>query len=244
MENTIKIGGVECAYKVTYGDFGLIMYDYNQYYTTAINIFYNLNGFKFDVDNEDHHIAIPHIFFFNALWTCLDKTGRWLSRRPYRSLRAMIKKINMEEHEEIVVFLGVVIASKKDSQESKKPNDDKRLSLVEYFKYIEDAYFFQRHRLRAFCGYTETEIDCIDIERGQTELEWYYDKEMQGKIDMFSANGVDVQDVKRMGTSFYRDYILSKKSVKQKADTPEDEEKYKGGFDDILKTKRGAENGK
>lgn len=108
---------------------------------------------------------------------------------------------------------------------------------------IEESYYYQRHRLRAFCGYSEKEIDNLDVTRGLFELEWFHDHEMQEQINMFSAQGIDVQDVKQMGTSYYRDYIMSKKKGNHKEDTPEEIEKFKGGFDSILESKRGTDNG-
>lgn len=241
MKNTIEIGGIERGYSVTYGYFGHVMDEYRKYYKTAINIFYKTNGVKFDIDNDDHTMVIHHDFFFGAVWGALMKT-RGIFKKPFRSIKSMIKKINMDDYPGIVGFAGTVIFSSKDkTTQGGKSEDNKPLSLVEYFELIDEAYLYQRYRLRAFCGYNENEIDGLSIERGKMELEWVYDNEMKNKIDMFSSHGIDVRDVKKMGTSFYRDYILKKQRADVKDDTPEEINKFKDGFDGILKSKRGKE---
>lgn len=108
---------------------------------------------------------------------------------------------------------------------------------------IEESYYYQRHRLRSSCGYSEKEIDSIDVTLGIIELDWLHDRDMEEKINMFSSHGIDVQDIKKMGTSYYRDYIMRKKNGNRKDDTPEDMELFKGGFDSILEEKRGIDNG-
>lgn len=242
MENTIKIGGVERAYSVTYGYFKEVMKSYKRYYNNATDKFYKVTGIKYDIKNEDHRIIIPHEFFFESVWGALVKSGRWPLRKPFKSIKRMALVVSMEEYNEILSFCGTVLL-KSDDDDSKKSDSDK-LSLVEYFNIIEEAYLYQRHRLRTFCNYTEDEIDALDIEQGKQELEWLHDQEMKDKIDMFSVHGIDVRDIKKMGTSFYRDYIMKKQRGHTKPDDPEDIEKFKGGFDNILKSKRGAKVGR
>lgn len=100
----IKIGGIDRAIRVRYVDVAKLLMRWNIIYGLCKKQFLKENGREFIPDKDS--IIIPHHFYFWSIWKCLVKRGFWPFRKPYRSMRQMIKDIDKNELNEMVIFVG------------------------------------------------------------------------------------------------------------------------------------------
>lgn len=67
-------------------------------------------------------VSIPDRYFFEAAWRVLEKRGVWPFRKPFRSMRHMIREMNKDEAAGAVQMIGEKILGYKTEVQT----DDKK----------------------------------------------------------------------------------------------------------------------
>jgi len=104
----LKIGGKEFEPRFLYRDAGRIFRRYDAYY--KIDERFRKRGRVLD--------WAPFIFW--ALWIMIEKRGRWLWRKPFRSPRALKNAMLWEEYEPNAAYITNAILGVKAEGEKKE----------------------------------------------------------------------------------------------------------------------------
>lgn len=112
----IKIGGVECSVRVKYKH----VFGFYKAFNKELAKFT-----KKDVALKK--MVIPNEFFFAVVWKCLDKSGIWPVRKPFRSKQHMAGSILYDELQDIIQFVSrfvLDINGNVPAEESKKKQEN------------------------------------------------------------------------------------------------------------------------
>jgi hypothetical protein len=115
-----KVGGIERSARVKYKHvFGFFK---------SFNKEIKKHG-KQDVARKN--TVISNEFFFGVLWKCLDKSGMWPFRKPFRSQRHMSDSILYDELPDIIQFVSRFVLDLKVTKESDEESKKKQEVLIQ-----------------------------------------------------------------------------------------------------------------
>ena len=125
MTGTIRIDGNDYPYVMYYDDELLIWRTFNNMYSGLVRDFKTRTGENFDPKNKQHTLAIPNDFHFWVVWKVLVKKGKLRWKKPFRSKKAMIKRIRSDEHQALLDLAGRDILKLKWYEDRESGNAEK-----------------------------------------------------------------------------------------------------------------------
>lgn len=121
MTGTIKIGGQDYDYEVLYNDIPIFMSRWNAIYWLCKREFKKRTGKEYDPTSDS--LIIPNQFYFWVCWKCLVKRGWWPFKKPFRSMRQMIKHIRKDEFQKMVTLAGHDILEMRTTEDREAGNE-------------------------------------------------------------------------------------------------------------------------
>lgn len=109
----IKIGGVECSARVKYKH----VFGFYKAFNKELKKFS-----KKDIALKN--TIIPNEFFFGVVWKCLDKSGIWPFRKPYRSKKHMADSLLKDEVADMIQFVSRFVLDLKGTEEESKKKQE------------------------------------------------------------------------------------------------------------------------